>query len=290
MLTEVYCEIDNICKQIQQQFNKKVLIGSSKSRNRIRMTHSEILTISILFHFSKYKTFKDYYLYYVEKDLKSAFPNLVSYTRFVELKGICSGLLTLVSQALLGKNTGISIIDSTTLEACGIKRGYNHKVLKGIAKKGKSSMGWFFGTKLHLVINHLGEIVSTMLTSGNISDGNKNIVNVLTKNISGKLVADKGYIGNFQSLFQRGITLIHGIRINMKNKFMHLFDKFLLRKRSIIETVNGILKESLSLEHARHRSVNGFIAHIFSTVSAYSFYKNKPMIKLSKKEALSLVI
>ncbi|MBP9829548.1 MAG: transposase, partial [Proteobacteria bacterium] len=71
-----------------------------------------------------------------------------------------------------------------------------------------------------------------------------------------------------------------GIKKNMQNKLMLLQEKILLRKRSIIETVNGVLKEDFQLSHTRHRSfINGFI-HIFSTLVAYVFKSNKPAIKL----------
>src|SRR5690606_5632092 len=139
--------------------------------------------------------------------------------------------------------TGISIVDSTSLEVCNLRRIYRHKTFKNLAERGKTSVKWFFGFKLHMIINHFGEIVSFFITPGNVFDGNKEVLEKLTPDLFGKLIADKGYLGRFKDLYTKGITLIHGIRSNMKNQLVSLFDKFLLRQRGIIETVFGILKE-----------------------------------------------
>jgi len=129
-----------------------------------------------------------------------------------------------------------------------------------------------------VIINHKGEIVNFYITSGNIADNNTEVVDTITNAITGKLIADRGYIGKFDLLYKKGITLIHGIRKGMKNKLVLLYDKLLLKKRGIIETVFGILKEGLSLEHARHRSDIGAIMHIFTSIAAYAFKTSKPAI------------
>jgi hypothetical protein len=177
--------------------------------------------------------------------------------------------------------TGKSFIDSFPLKVCHNRRIHAHKTFKKCAARGKTSIGWFYGFKLHLVINDLGEIIAFQVTPGNIADTNEKVILALTKDLRGKLVGDKGYIVNsqlFKKLYFTGIHLITKLRKNMKKSLMTLEDRRLLARRSIIETVGGILKENLSLEHSRHRSIWGFIENIVSTLIAYGFRQQKPAI------------
>jgi len=248
----------------------------------MKATLSEIATIVLFYHYSGYKNFKSYYQKHVEVYLKKEFPNLPSYSRMVELKQDIFWFLALFVQTLAAPCTGISFIDSTSLEVCLSNSRYRHKIFKNMAQSGKTSVKWFFGFKLHMIINHLGEIISFHITPGNVSDADKDVLKKTSKNIFGKLVADKGYLGRFQDLYDRGIILIHWIRSNMKNKLVAMFDKFLLRQRGIIEKVFGILKADFNLEHARHRSIKGFFLNIFIPISAYAFRRKKPALNLSK--------
>ena len=136
-------------------------------------------------------------------------------------------------------------------------------------------MGWFFGFKLHVVINHLGEIVAFSITTGNVTDNNRELVKKLTDGLYGKLFGDKGYISNklFESLWENGIHLITKVRKNMKNKLMGIYDKLLLRKRGVVESVGNILKNTYNLEHTRHRNPINFFVNIFSAITAYFLKK-----------------
>ena len=185
-----------------------------------------------------------------------------------------------------GECTGISFIDSTVLRVCHKKRIKRNKVFKNIAKVGKSSMGWFFGFKLHLIINDKGEILSFYLSKGNTSDNNAKIITEMTKEIFGKVFGDKGYINKALAdiLFDDGIQLITAVRRNMKQKALSNEEKLLLRKRSVIETVNDELKNICQVEHTRHRSIAGFILNIMSAIAAYSFFPKKPSIKKDIEE------
>ena len=172
---------------------------------------------------------------FVCKTLKPYFPKLVSYNRFVEVMKMTIVPLTLyLINYGFGKSTGINFVDSTPIEVCDNHRIYSHKVFKGLAQRGKSSTGWFYGFKLHLMINDKGEILSFCLTSGNIDDRNWEVMSHLTKEIYGKLFADRGYLSKnlFEKLFERNITLVTKLRKNMKNKLMSLSDKVLIRKRA----------------------------------------------------------
>jgi len=181
-----------------------------------------------------------------------------------------------------GKVTGISFIDSTVLKVCNVKRCYTNKVFKGLATKGKSTMGWFFGFKLHLIVNEKGEILSFQITPGNISDLSP--VESLSEGIWGKLFGDRGYISSslFQTLFTKNLQLITRIKSNMKNKLMNLYDKALLRKRAIIESINDQLKNISQIEHSRHRTPVNFLINLLSGLIAYSHQKKKPSLKMLK--------
>jgi transposase len=193
-------------------------------------------------------------------------------------------------QSKKGATTGISFIDSTSIKVCHNIRIKRNKVFAGLAKRGKSSMGWFFGFKLHLVVNDQGEILSFFITAGNVSD--RDPVKHLTKNLMGKLFGDKGYLSKklFEDLFQRGLQLITNIRKNMKNKFVPLMDKMLLRKRFIIETINDQLKNISQIEHSRHRSVTNFMVNLLAGLAAYIHQPKKPSIKLYDNQLDRLAI
>lgn len=279
MLVEIFCESDDFCKFLREEVGLKLLGDNAIAGRKPSMTASEIVTISIYFHVSRFKSFKDYYNTLILGYLRQNFSKVVSYNRFIELRQeMMIPLILFVKTKGLGKCDGISIIDSTTLEVCHVNRAYSHKLFKGIAQKGKSSTGWFYGFKLHCIINSQGELINFYITSGNIADNNVDLLDKITDAIFGKLIGDKGYIGAFKQLLEKGIFLVHGIRKNMKNKLMPLADKLLLKKRGAIESVFGILKEWFNLESSKNRSQIGYFAQLFSALAAYHFKPNKPHI------------
>ncbi|KAA6308388.1 hypothetical protein EZS27_039935, partial [termite gut metagenome] len=255
------------------------------------MSDSEIMAILAGFHFGTFRNFKHYYLFYVQKHLSKEFPNLVSYNRFVELQSkVFIPFVLFLKLICFGQCTGITYVDSTCLRVCHNKRIRRNKVFKGLAEIGKSTMGWFFGFKLHLLCNERGELVNFCLTRGNVDDRNQKIFSVLSKDLFGKLYADKGYISAslFEILFNKGIHLVTGIKKNMKNRLMSVNDKMLLRKRSIIETINDELKNICQIEHSRHRSPANFIMNLLAALGAYSFFPKKPSIKFDKEQVSQL--
>ena len=283
-LETIFYHIDNFCKDFEKQFEKNLLSNGKNIRKRkLSLTTSEAITISICYHLSGYKTFKGFYTKHVLIYMQNDFKNLVSYVRFIELrkKIVIPALLFLVIRQL-SNCSGISFIDSFKLSVCHIRRVYSHKTLEKIASRGKTSVGWFYGMKVHLVINHKGEIVSFYITTGSTADNNATVLFKLTKDLFGKFFGDKGYIVNpeiYKKLFTEGKQLITKIRSNMKNKLMHMTDKILLKKRGIVETVGDVLKDHLNMEHTRHRSIWGFFLNIFTTLSAYQFRDKKPSIE-----------
>jgi len=258
--------------------------GPKKLRNRkFSMSDSEVITILILFHLMNYRDLKHFYINHVQKNMKSEFPVTVSYNRFVELQRKAFLPMCIYLKSFrLGTCTGISFIDSTPIKACHIKREKQNKVFKGLAIKGQCSIGWFFGFKLHLVINDKGEIIDFLFTPGNTDDRQPLKDKNFHKKLFGKLFGDKGYISQtlFEEMFIDGIHLITKPRKNMKNSLMHIHDKLILRKRSLIETVNDELKNICQIEHTRHRSVDNFLANLISGLIAYSFLPKKPSINI----------
>ena len=285
-LVDIFYLVDEFCKEFDRVKEGHILTkeSSKKSRNRaFRMSDSEVITILIYFHMKQFRNLKHFYINYIQAHCTSDFPETVSYNRFVELQQKALVPITVFLQlCCLGKCTGISFIDSTPLRVCHIKREHSHKTFKGLATKGKTSVEWVFGFKLHIVINDKGEIVDFLFTQANVDDReplkNKNF----HKNVFGKIFADRGYISKdlFDMLFVDGIHLITRIKKNMKNSRMLLSDKVYLRKRALIETVNDQLKNICQIEHTRHRCFVNFVGNMVSALVAYNFQPKKPSLNL----------
>ena len=259
--------------------------GKRPYHRETTLSKAEIMLIIILFHDSGYRCFKHFYLDYVCKHLRHLFPKVVSYNRFVELeREVAIPLALFIKRVLLGKCTGISFVDSTPIRVCRNQRIHIHRTFKGIAQRGKCSMGWFFGFKLHLICNEKGELLNFMITLGDIDDREPLKYNAFVEFLYGKLVGDKGYIGKelFQRLFVNGIQLITKLKSNMKGALMSVSDKLLLRKRAIIETVNDELKNIAQIEHSRHRCFDNFIVNILGAIAAYCMFPKKPCINVQR--------
>ena len=172
-------------------------------------------------------------------------------------------------------------MDSTKIQVCHNRRIKGHKVFKEIGQRGKTSVDWFFGFKLHLVCNDQGELLNISVTPGN-TDDRQPVLNLL-QGLSGKVVADRGYIS--QKLFEQlltnmGLKLITKPKRNMKNKLILLIDKLLIRHRSIIETIIDQLKNISQIEHSRHRSPVNFLVNLVCGLIAYCLQPKKPSLNL----------
>lgn len=280
-LLELFCDVDDFCKNFVPVWEQQQIATGLRRRNRARsLTISEIMTILIAFHESYYRNFKAYYREKVLAQWESEFPGLVSYTRFVEfIPSVILPLTVYLRTCCVGQCSGISFIDSTSLDVCLNQRIHSHKVFDGFAQRGKTSTGWFFGLKLHLVVNDQGELLSTCITAGNVDD-RKPVPN-LAKVLFGKLYGDKGYISQPLAQLLRemfDVQLITKLRSNMKNQLMFWTDRILLRKRAIIETIIDQLKNISQIEHSRHRSVPNFVVNVLCGLIAYSRRPNKPSL------------
>ena len=252
-ITEIFCIIDDFCKEYDAEIEKMAISESNGRKHRKRkwaMRRSEIMAILIFFHFNTFLNFKHYYLFYVKNHLQDLFPNQLSYNRFIEQESrVAVEMMLFIQLFCFGRCTGISFIDSTCVPVCHNKRIKRNKVFNGYAEIGKSTMGWYFGFKLHLICNERGELLNFMLTKANVDDRNTEV-------------------------------FVTGLKCNMKNKLMPLYDKILIRKRSVIETINDELKNVAQLVRSRHLSVFNFAMNVLSVLATYSFYEKKPSINI----------
>jgi hypothetical protein len=241
-ILDLYCSIDTFWQRFEPLWEQELLASGRRRRRRATRLHpSEIMTI--LFQQSGYRTFKGFYTQQVQTQWRQEFPQLVSYTRFVDLMPRFLMPLAIYLHTQRGTCTGISFIDSTSLVVCHNARIHHHRVFRVDARRGKTSVGWFYGFKLHLVVNDRGELLAFCLTPGSTDD--RRPVPRLVHHLFGRLFGDKGYIS--QPLAERlfldhGLRLITKLRKNMRNVLMDLSAKLLLRKRALIETIHDQLK------------------------------------------------
>lgn len=290
-VTEIFYLIDEFCIQFEASLRPN-LLGNAPKRRPL-MSKSEVITLMTLFHSGNFRNMKHFYVHYVQKHLQSEFPQTVSYNRFTELMQLAVLPMTIfLKTCCLGECTGISFVDSTPIRVCKNKRIKRNKVFKGIAELGKSTMGFFFGFKLHLIINDKGEILNFVITQGNVDDREPLKNERFIESIKGKLYGDKGYLSKELTniLFVDGLHLVTNIRNNMKNCLMELKDKIMLRKRSVIETINDELKNMCQVEHSRHRSFGNFITNMLSGLIAYSFFPKKPSIKYETSTSTQITL
>ena len=284
LLITTFCRLDDFCITIEQQL-KASLVGkekSTKGRKSI-LTVSEVATILVMFQQVKWRTFKDYYREFVCVYWRSYFAKLPSYNRFIELMEQAILPLSLFILANHGDKTGVYYIDSTKLPVCHNLRAKRHQVFSNVAEKGRTGMGYFYGLKLHLVVNQRCEIMNFQLSKGNLHDS-KPMVS-LCENLSGYLFGDKGYISKDKkkTLLDKGLEVITRVRKNMKKPKLTTEQKKLLNQRGIIETLFDHLKNSLTLWHTRHRSIVNAMTHLLSALTAWTI--SPAIISAQKKVA-----
>ena len=287
-LIELFCHVDDFCAVFEPEWNSS-LLGNKPTSCALSM--SEVLTILILFQLSGWRCFKYFYSYLLQSH-RQDFPKLLSYSRFVEIKGKYIVPLTSFLHYHFGGCSGVSYVDSTPLRICHNKRIYTNRVFKGMAKRGKSTMGWFFGFKLHITTNEKGELLGAQFTKGNIDD--RHVIPSLCKNMKGMLFGDRGYISQklFEAMMKEGLRIVTALRVKMKPKLMVWSESELLKKRSMIESIFHIMKDMLHIDHTRHRSPVNFVVNLIGALCAYCLYPNKPAIKIGglKTNASALAI
>ena len=212
----------------------------------------------------------------------------MSYSRFVGLQKEVLALFNVYLSATLGKCSSISFVDSTRLRVCDNRRISSHKVFAGRAERSKTSMGWFYGFKLHLIINDTGGLLDVALMPGN-TDDRKPLWRVCEGHLHGSLYGDRGYISKDlrEELREQGINLVYKVRKNMKPLDLSVSDEVLLKKRMLIESVIRELKTQTQVEHSRHRSFENFQVNVFSALIAYQLLENKPSMNFDELQKIS---
>jgi hypothetical protein len=288
-ILDLFCSVDAFWQWFEPRWERELLASGQRQRRRAtRLPPAEILTILILFQQSGYRTFKGFYTQHVQVHLRQEFPTLLSYTRFVDLMPRFLVPLAIYLHTQLGECTGVSFIDSTSLAVCHPARIQQHHVFRVDARRGKTSVGWFYGFKLHLVVNDRGELLACCLTPGNTDD--RRPVPRLVRRLFGKLFGDKGYISRplaEQFFLGQGLRIITKLRKNRRNALMDLSDRLLLRKRALIETIIDQLKNSSQLEHSRHRSPINFVVHLLAGLIAYCHQPKKPSLHLDLRPLIA---
>ena len=160
-----------------------------------------------------------------------------------------------------------------------LQSSISHKVFDGIAQEGKTSTGWFFGLKIHLIINHLGDLIRVEITPGNVADHKHELLKKMLSGLKGTIFGDKGYLTKLFEFFQNHeLTLITKVKRNMKNKLITPDQRRILDKRGIVESTFDLLKSVCDVDHSRHRSPINALSHLFAGLIAYEFMDNKPSI------------
>ncbi len=273
-LVRIFVEVDDFCKQLACYIHKGRLLVDENARSprgpQSGLADSEIMTILLVAQYARFRDFKTFYGF-LTKTYAEYFPGLPSYQRFIELMHRVTFPMILFVQAHAGKKTGLYYVDSSCLPVCHIKRSKRHKTFESIAKYGHTSVGCFFGLKLHIVTNHLGELMAFKITKGHNHD--VTVAPSLLSSLTGLAFGDKGYLGKklFDQLLQTGLKLVTKKRKNMKNhEPISSFEKQMLRKRGLIETVIGHLKHHFQIWHTRHRSMRNAITHLVTALAAYT--------------------
>ena len=289
-IISLFCEVHDffIAYEKYKAAHQLPAIQCPETRGRPRILHaSEVMTILILFHQSGYQTLKAYYEKHVRLYLRWAFPNLVSYNRFVELQQEVLEALSVFLHLRFGTCDGTSFVDSTPIPICHNRRIPTHKVFASQASLSKNSVGWFYGFKLHLSINSSGELLGVEFTPATTDD--RQVVPKLATGLFGKLHADKGYISRAlrEHLRTQGIDLVYKVRKNMKPEPLSDFDAMLLKKRMLIESVIKEIKTQTQLQHTRHRSFINFQVNMVAALIAYTYLEKKPSLNLPERQQIT---
>lgn len=291
-LLELFCHVDTFCQTFLPTWEQELRAHRQRSRRRSgQLAMREVMTIVMYFHPMRFRDFKTYYRAYVLGHLQREFLTAVSYQRFVERMPPAIGPLCAYVQTCQGVCTGLSFVNSTALAVCHNRRICQHRVFRDLAQRGKTSLGWFYGFKLHVVINQYGEVLACQVTPGNVDD--RRPVLKLAERLRGHLFGDKGYVSQPLTrwlLETRRVRLVTQLKRNMANRLLLLHEKVILRRRALVETVCDQLKHLLQIEHSRHRSPTNFAVNLVAGLIAYCHQPNKPSMYRGGRPQLATVI
>ena len=272
-IVEVYCFVDNFVKMIESKSLK------SPAGRKSMLTKTDYITLTIFKQEYGLKTTKQLYEF-VQEYMQKDFSPLPSYQQFNEgIKSTFSYFVMiawLLTRLTRKKDAKYHIVDSSPLPVCNNQYRFQAKLFKGLARSGKNMNGWYWGFKLHLIINHDMEIESIKISDGSTSDIDA-LEGDFIDGIRGWLVGDKGYIGQkkAQELAAQGIKLITRTRKNMRKVPALPIHNYLLSKRQAVESTFSYLKYRLSVLSSYARSVEGFFVNVFSAIVTYSLNLKK---------------
>lgn len=287
-IVEIFVDCDDFMIEFNSQMSAR-MIGKANGINGSLST-SEVMAICILYHHSRTDCFKTFYTLVVKKMLSSYFPDAPSYSHFIKMKKGCLFELFafLWSKRLAPATPEANFIDSKKLPSCHIKREKQHRVMEGLASKGKTSTGWFFGMKIHLVINEFAQPCRILVTGGSVADNSHKAIKALFRGLPGTFFGDRGYLTSLkQWLKSQGVELITKVRKNMKKKSLTARQKHYLKKRSLIETAFGLMAFQCDIDHTRHRSQSGFFINLFTGIIAYTYLDRLPTLKRYSAKEIS---
>jgi hypothetical protein len=276
-LVEIFIVCDDFCKEFEHYSMSQ---GQQRPPKERQMSDSELMSILIFYHHSGFRCFKYYYQQVILKAMGSYWKKPYAYEAFVaQIPRVNFVLFAFLSAARLATTTEANYIDSTPLVVTHNRRKQSNRTFKHLARTGKTSTGWFFGFKLHAVINQKGQLVVFHITAANVADNNHDLLEKLTGRLKGFLYGDKGYLTGLATQFkERGLELITHYRKKMGHRYLTLKQAYYLKHRGLIETVFDCLKNLCDLEHSRHRSPLNFCVNIWSALIAYTFFEQTPSI------------
>jgi transposase len=280
-LIEIFVETDDFLLKL------RAATGQSDTHWKSSFARSEVMAIQIAYHHSGRTCLKYFYQMDILGTYAGCFPKAPCYGRFVALLPHTVAELCLLAISRCGlPGREANFVDSKPIKACHIKREKQNRVFDGKARKGKSSVGWFYGFKLHAVVNHCGELVRFLLTPGNVSDNNQGLLRRLLRGIRYTVYGDRGYWSGI-----RGELLENGVFLRAKPKRKGRKDTLTTSRdvhyekcRGIIETVFGVMCGFLDIEHTRHRSPVNFLCNLFAGLAAYTFLDKFPSIRIYQPE------
>jgi Transposase DDE domain len=275
-LVEIFVETDDFVKNLEKSPIYAEIFGHLPVGSA--MSKSELMTICIYYHYSGMRCFKWYYENIILDRMRSYFPQAYSYSHFVNsMRLVYRDLVAYLLLCRLGQPSKANYVDSKKLEVCHIKREKQHKVFAGLASKGKSSTGWFFGLKLHVVVNQWGELLRIKITGGNVADNNANLLQNLLKGLQGWLFADRGYWSKIrEDLAKCGLDLIPKPKKKQEGLPINAEQKHYAGKRGVIESVFEHLTHTMDIDHTRHRSPKNAFVNLFAGLIGYTFLDHKP--------------
>lgn len=286
-LLQLFCIVDTLVREVLFHTSSLPESGNTLGRPH-NLSISEAVTISLYRFLFPWTDFKHYYGFvqnYHTKEFPNAphYDNMLSYQKqllpfFTKLLGI---LIAINRSAFKNKKVRIMCVDGSPLPVCVNKRIFHHKVMKQVSARGKSTMGWFYGMKLHILVDERGNLLGVTITPGNVDERTqvKKLVGDITNSL---LIADAGYVKELlkQELFEKnGIQFVTGVKRTMK-KLMSCEQHSVLRARQLVETVIGSVKHRLGMTFRLHRSIAGYQVHFVLTLIAYTLFKSLARIPL----------